>query len=107
VTETAPRAYSWSVGLAGHGTSFLVEAAYPVIDDKGHMLLKDSEHKIVFAAEPGTGCTFTRRALASASSGAAVAWAHVPDGPVDCYGAAVKLPGGCTYTYRGNWPGPD
>jgi hypothetical protein len=42
------------------GPPRVVEAAYPVIED-GHMLLKDSAHKIVFAAAPGAGCTFQRQ----------------------------------------------
>ena len=62
--DSKPPVYNWTVSVSG-STSFTVEAAYPVIDDKGHMLLKDAEHKIVFAAAPETGCTFTRAGLAS------------------------------------------
>jgi hypothetical protein len=61
--EKAPPAYRWDVALAADpGHALTVEAAYPVLDSDGHMLLKDSDHKIVFAAAPGTGCTFARGA---------------------------------------------
>jgi hypothetical protein len=56
--DNPPPAYWWAVSLPD-GQIFEVEAAYPVIDD-GHMLLKDSFHKIVFAAAPGAGCSFRR-----------------------------------------------
>ena len=57
-----PPAYWWTVSLSD-GQRLLIEAAYPVIDD-GHMLLKNSDHKIVFAAAPGSGCSLTRGARA-------------------------------------------
>ena len=60
--QTTPPTYKWIVHLAD-GSHFPVEAAYPTIDD-GHMLLKNSAGKIVFAAAPGTGCSFTRQRLA-------------------------------------------
>jgi hypothetical protein len=60
----ASPAYKWTVTLAD-GSHFSVEAAYPVIED-GHMLLKDSAHKIVFAAAPGVGGSFTRQGLSHA-----------------------------------------
>ena len=56
--DKTPPVYKWAVSLAD-GTRFLVEAAYPVIEDRC-MALKDPGHKIVFAAGPGTGCTFMR-----------------------------------------------
>jgi hypothetical protein len=86
--EKTPPAYSWAVSLAadpGHG--FTVEAAYPVLADDGFMLLKDSDHKIVFAAAPKTGCTFTRGEPSA-------------PGPVSVTGG---FPPGCACAYTGTW----
>jgi hypothetical protein len=85
--DNPPPAYRWTVSLTD-GQSFPVEAAYPVIED-GHMLLKDPAHKIVFAAAPGTGCTFTRAGLADASPG-----------PVSVTGG---FPANCACTYTATW----
>ena len=75
--EKTPPAYQWSVSLAAApGPGFLVEAAYPVLADDGFMLLKDSDHKIVFAAAPGTGCTFMR--CAATGQGDADHWTAEP-----------------------------
>lgn len=79
--ENKPPVYSWTVGLADSSTSFTVDAAYPVIDD-GHMLLKDSDHKIVFAAAPGAGCTFTRAGLAATSEPGVTVKVHAGGGLV-------------------------
>jgi len=91
-----PPSYRWSVSLAG-GSSFAVDAAYPVLDDNGHMLLKDPDHKIVFAAQPGTGCTFIRGAVATAV-------------PVPCTVplTVTRFPEGCacTYTYTSDLTSP-
>jgi hypothetical protein len=88
--EKSPPAYRWDVALAADpGHALTVEAAYPVLDSDGHMLLKDSDHKIVFAAAPGTGCTFTRGAPVTPAAG-----------PV----TVTKFPDGCTCTYS-TWTG--
>jgi len=63
--DNPPPVYKWAVTLANAtlgGSAFEIEAAYPVIEDTGHMVLKDAGHKPVFSAEPGLGCTFERRA---------------------------------------------
>ena len=60
-----PPVYKWNVTHSGGTVSFDVEAAYPVIEDSGHMVLKDADHKPVFSAEPGLGCTFKRNGLAT------------------------------------------
>jgi hypothetical protein len=59
-------AYTWTVTLTD-GSRFSVDAVYPVIEE-GHMLLKDSAHKIVFAAAPGTGGSFTRQGPADSAA---------------------------------------
>jgi hypothetical protein len=66
--DNPPPAYWWTVSLSD-GQRLLIEAAYPVIDD-GHMLLKNSDHKIVFAAAPGSGCSFNRGGRADADPAA-------------------------------------
>lgn len=82
--EKTPPVYRWAVSLGSSTLPAFVDAAYPVIDE-GHMLLKDADHKIVFAAAPGTGCSFTR-------TGPAV--------PETAVAGATILPG-CTCTYSG------
>jgi hypothetical protein len=82
--ENPPPAYRWTVSLSD-GQRFSVEAAYPVIDD-GHMLLKDSAHKVVFAAAPGSGCSFTRAGLATSA----------PDTPD---GRLAGKPDGCPHGF--------
>lgn len=89
VPENPARDYAWAVTLA-YGVPFPVEAAYPVIDD-GHLLLKDSAHKIVFAAAPGTGCTVRRGAPAA---GAVTV-------PLD----ALNVPAGCACSYAWEYDG--
>lgn len=84
--QTTPPTYSWAVML-GDGSRFPVEAAYPTIED-GHMLLKDSAHKIVFAAAPGIGCSFERRSTAPAP----------PQTPTPAI-TLTKYPEGCFCTY--------
>jgi hypothetical protein len=59
--------YKWTVKHSGRTAPLTVDAAYPVVED-GHMVLKDADHKPVFMAEPGLGCTFERRGLAAAGS---------------------------------------
>ena len=86
--DKTPPVYKWAVSLAD-GTRFLVEAAYPVIEDRC-MALKDPGHKIVFAAGPGTGCTFMRGEPSDAPD--AHRQAHVPAGPFDHHGAALSGP---------------
>lgn len=61
--EKTPPVYQWAVtfrDIVGHLT---VEAAYSVIEDSGHMVLKGADHNPVFTAEPGLGCTFERRGV--------------------------------------------
>lgn len=85
--DKPPPVYRWAVSLYD-GRSSTVEAAYPVLEG-GDMLLKDQAHKIVFAAERGTGCTFTRGALADAAPG-----------PVSVTGG---FPANCACTYTATW----
>lgn len=56
--------YSWAVSHSNGMTAFTMEAAYSVIEDTGHMVLKGADHNPVFTAEPGLGCTFERRGRA-------------------------------------------
>jgi hypothetical protein len=56
-----PRTYKWSVTHSAGPAAFEVDAAYSVIEE-GHMVLKDADHKPVFTAQPGMGCTFERKA---------------------------------------------
>lgn len=88
--DNPPPTYAWTVAYPGPGSFLTVEAAYPVIED-GCMLLKDSGHKIVFAAGPAAGCTFTRGSLVNPPPAAAPALNLIP----------VKFPDGCLCTYSG------
>jgi hypothetical protein len=89
--DNPPPAYRWAVNLADEPGLRTVEAAYPVFDD-GHMILKDSAHKVVFAASPGTCCTFTREGLADVGSAPSVTFTGYPDGCL------------CTYSWEfGSW----
>jgi hypothetical protein len=63
--EKAPPLYRWAVTHSGGTSAFTVNAAYAVVEDGGHMVLKGSDHNPVFVAEPGLGCTFERRGLAA------------------------------------------
>ena len=63
--------YKWSVAHSGGQFAFTVEAAYSVIEDSGHMVLKGADHNPVFTAEPGLGCTFERRSEVLTGSPAA------------------------------------
>ena len=79
--DNKPPVYKWTVTHSGGTACFDVEAAYSVIEDSGHMVLKGVDHNPVFTAEPGLGCTFERRArVASPSAEAGTAPGNCPHG---------------------------
>ena len=79
--EKNPPLYKWLVKHSGATLSFEVEAAYSVVEDSGHMVLKGADHNPVFTAEPGIGCTFERRGRVTApGAGALAAQGECPHG---------------------------
>ena len=66
----SPPVYKFRVTHSGGQSCFDIEAAYSVVEDTGHMVLKNGAGHPVFTAEPGLGCAFERRERVAAVAGA-------------------------------------
>lgn len=72
MSEGKPAVYTWTVTTGYGNSSFTVEACASRIEATGHMVLYGPDREPVFTVEPGSGCTFQRRARAEASAAAAL-----------------------------------